>query len=460
MKGENTKIDNILKSDEFLEEDAGIKFTPVDEFKIGKEKAENLLIEGENLHALTLLQEQYKDTVDIIYIDPPYNTGKKEFTYTDRFHTGVCVDRHREWLGFMEKRLQLAYELMKEKGVIYISIDDNEYAYLKVLCDGIFQESNFLGSIIQKKGNAQNDAINIQKNHEYILVYQKHEKPHTGKMQATLICKQSVEKEVFLDDNGYYYKNGGITTGGEGGTLNKRPNLGYTIYYHPISNESMAVMDYDKELARTSNDEGQIYTSNEKYISEGYVTIRPRPKGDNLGAWTWSIDKFNCEKENILIQENKDAYSVIKKQYVNQKDVFHRKGKSYVNIEKEVASKSIVEYSTAAGSKELSKVLGKKRMFTNPKNHEMIKYLIGLYPNKDALVLDFFAGSGTTAQSVMEINEEDSGNRNFILCTNNENNICQEVTYPRVRTIAEKVSNREREVSVEYLVIKESNSND
>lgn len=399
---------------------------------ISEDSNNNILIEGDNFYSINVLSYTHKEKIDIIYIDPPYNTGSKDFTYNDKFVDSEDGYRHSKWLNFMEKRLKLAKFLLKKEGVIFISIDDNEYAQLKLLCDKIFDEHNYLGTIIQNKGNAQNDATDIQKNHEYILTYRRQRRVKDGKVIPTLENVIRKEKEIIKDDKGYYYKNGGITTGGEGGTLNHRPNLGYTIYYNPETNDFLAIHDYNKDLARISNNEKEIYTDNEELINKGYKIIRPPKKGKLLGVWTWSIEKFNNEKENILISKYKDKYSVIKKQYVDEQKVVEVDGKLMYYEDVISNTKSIIDYSTAYGSTILNKIIGETKVFNNPKNHEMIKYLISLYPNKNATILDFFAGSGTTGQAVLELNKEDGGNRRFVLCTNNENDICRNITYKRL----------------------------
>lgn len=395
----------------------------------------NILIEGDNFHALSVLNYTHNEKVDVIYIDPPYNTGSKDFVYNDKFVDYEDGYRHSKWLNFMEYRLQLSRKLLTPEGVIFISIDDNEYAQLKLLCDKIFGEGNHLGTIIQNKRNAQNDAIDIQKNHEYILAYRKVKRIENGKELPTLINNQQNKKVLFKDEHGYYYKGGGITTGGEGGTLNRRPNLGYSIYYNDKAKDFIAISDYDVTKARTLNDEKKLYTEDKKMIDKGYVPIRPPKKGQLLGAWTWGIEKFNSELKNILITKSRNRYSVIKKIYVNDDEVEIINNKPYYIQEVEGNSKSIIEFSTSKGSTELKNVLQENKAFNNPKNHEMLKYLISLHPNKNATVLDFFAGSGTIGQAVLELNAEDDGNRKFILSTNNENDICEKVTYKRIYNV-------------------------
>ncbi|MEK4254794.1 DNA methyltransferase [Ureibacillus sp. FSL K6-2830] len=302
-----------------------------------------------------------------------------------------------------------------------------------------FGESNCIGVIIQNKMNSKNDALNIQKNHEYILVYRKQANYIDNKEKPTLISDSYKVKKIYQEGEKYYYLNDPITTRGEGGELNARPNLGYTVYFNPVTNDKIAVCDYDVELAKVSNDEKAIYKDDKNLISKGYIPIRPPRVRGKLGAWTWELDKFNRDKHLIVITENKrtKSYSVKKRTFVDKNEVYSKDGKLYYNFYGRGNSKSIIEFSTNDGTKELNRVLGEKGKFNNPKNLEMIKYLIRLFPKRDALVLDFFAGSGTTGQAVLELNKSDGGNRRFILCTNNQNNICEEVTYKRLKNVIE-----------------------
>ncbi len=392
----------------------------------------NYLIEGDNLASLQLLAKTHKKNIDIIYIDPPYNTGNQKgqgFIYDDKFVDPSDSFKHSKWSSFIYKRLLLAKDLLTTEGVIFIQIDDNEYANLKLLCDQIFGEENHLGTIIQNKGNAQNDAKNIQKNHEYILAYARKRQFINGKEKPLLYLSQSKTKKVLRDAEGRCYTRGsGIVTGGQGGTLNARPNLGYTIYYNEKTDDKIAVADYDVDLAKKSNDESQIYTEDERLISSGYVKIRPPKKQNRLGCWTWALDKFNTDKDLIEIIKTKNGYGVYKKDYITETEATEHE------VDISASSKSIINYSSGAGTSTLIKLVGEKS-FNNPKNLEMMKYLISLYKNKtNPLILDFFAGSGTTGQAVLEMNAEDEeSNRRFILCTSNDENICREVTYPRMK---------------------------
>lgn len=395
----------------------------------------NFILEGDNLHSLHLLEKTHTGKIDVIYIDPPYNTGKKDFTYNDLTVALEDDFRHSKWLSFMERRLRIAKNLLSESGVIFVQIDDNEQAHLKLLMDNIFGEQNFISTIIQNKQNAKNDAVNVQKNHEYILVYRLRTILLGSKIKPNLIKKEVVEREVFEENGKFYLINDSITTRGEGGVLNARQNLGYTVYFNPKTSEKIGIVDYDIKLAKTSN-EMTIYSDREDLISQGFIPIRPPRVRGKLGAWTWGIEKFNSESDHIIITGKNKKYAVKKRTFVDRLDVFQSGDKYFYKKEVLSNSKSIIGFSTNEGSTSLSDIMGGKTVFTNPKNVEMVKYLINLVPKKDATILDFFAGSGTTGQAVTELNVEDNGTRKFILATNNENNIAEEVTYERMKRVS------------------------
>lgn len=394
--------------------------------------SKNLLVKGDNLEVLKHLANAYSEQIKVIYIDPPYNTGTDGFTYKDdRKFTkeqlsslaGIDVSEaerilsfndkgsssHSAWLTFIYPRLYVARELMHDEGVIFISIDDNEVNQLKLICDQVFGEFNCLGTIIHSKLNSKSDTKNIQKNHDYILCYRR-----TSIKEVSLVNDEVVEKEVFKDGERYYVLNDPITTRGDGGTLNKRKNLGYTVYYNPESKDFLGVADYNIELAITSNIENEVYSDNIELISKGYIKIRPPRVRGKLGVWTWDLNKFNSEKDNILIKETKSGFSVRKRTFVSQEDVTSRDGRYYLKTEALGNSRSIIEYSTNEGTTQLLDVLGKADIFSNPKNVNMLKYLFGLIQSNDFIALDFFAGSGSSVQAIQELNLLDNGSRQFI----------------------------------------------
>lgn len=397
---------------------------------------ENLYIEGDNLEVLKLLQESYLGKVKMIYIDPPYNTGN-DFIYHDDFaqtteeyeeqlnlfdeednrlfrNTDTNGRFHSDWCSMICSRLLLARNLLSDDGVIFISIDDNEEGNLGKICDEIFGADNKIGPIIQNKQNAKNDTVNIQKNHEFILVYRKCRLTNGTSVVPTLKRKVESYKEVYVENGEYYYLNDSITTRGEGGTLNARPNLGYTIYYNPTSKDKIAVCDYDVSKAKDGNDEDEIYATDESLIAKGYVTIRPPKVRGKLGCWTWALEKFNAEKHNIIVTGKVGSYVIRKRTFVDCDCVTEVDGKlQYIAI-RESNSKSILDFSTNDGTNILNDIM-KASVFNNPKNLAMIKYLLELIQDKECTILDFFSGSATTAHAVMQLNAEDGGNRKFIM---------------------------------------------
>jgi len=186
----------------------------------------NLLIEGDNYHALSVLNYTHAKKVDVIYIDPPYNRGAGDFKYNDKFVDREDGYRHSKWLGFMEKRLALAKSLLKNTGVIFISVDENEFAQLKLLCDGIFTENNFLGNLIWKRrgGIGSFAEKNMTQNHEYILVYKK----SAGFLYRILGEKRRKEFK-YKDKRGIYRWI--ELVGPSQQTKERRPNLDYGILY-------------------------------------------------------------------------------------------------------------------------------------------------------------------------------------------------------------------------------------
>jgi adenine-specific DNA-methyltransferase len=411
---------------------------PCREESMGFDKTENLYIEGDNLDVLKLLQETYLGKVKMIYIDPPYNTGN-DFVYEDDFaqntadylaNSGQYDDEgnrlvknldsngrfHTDWLNMIYPRLKLAKDLLTNDGVVFISIDDNEYTNLTKCCDEIFGSSNSIGPIIQNKQNAKNDTINIQKNHELILVYRKCKLTvNDTKIVPTIINRTEKIRNVFEENSEFYYINDAITTRGDGGTLNARPNLGYTVYYNPKTKDKNAQCDYDVNLAKESNDLNLIYLTKKEMIEKGYVTIRPPKVRGKLGCWTWSLDKFNQNKKEIIITGQKGAYSVKKRTFIDENSVKNINGK-LIYVSNVIAnSKSILDFSTKDGTNVLNETMNMSNIFNNPKNLKMLMYLINMTEDKSGYFLDFFSGSATTAHAVMQLNVEDQGNRKFIM---------------------------------------------
>ncbi len=392
---------------------------------LNKSTSKHILIKGDNLDALKILKQSYSEKIKMIYIDPPYNTKNENFIYGDDFsqsneETLKTLDYSKEkldyiknlfgskchsgWLSFMYPRLLLARDLLKQDGVIFISIDDNECAQLKLLCDEIFGEGNFLSSLTWLKGNAQNDAQYFQNNYENILVYAKH-------VEALSLNRMASKKEVkvFCENDKYYYEGAGLTTGGAGGTLNARANLGYSIYYNPKTLDFLGVDDYDKKLAKSSNDENLVYNDRQDLLKQGYKIIRPPKKGVGLGRWTWALDTFNSNKNIISIKKNsRNEYVICKKEFLDKKQVKQNEnGEFYAILDKSSPARNVIEnIGGGNGTKEVNDLFNQK-IFNNPKPLKLINRLIELSTNEGDIILDFFAGSGTTAHAVLESNKSD-----------------------------------------------------
>lgn len=371
----------------------------------------NFLLEGDNLHSLKLLEKTHRNKVDVIYIDPPYNTGNKDFIYNDEYVGREDSFRHSTWLSFLSERLRIAHKLLAPDGLIFVSIDDNEQAQLKLLMDEIFSEDNFIICMprITKKSGKTTSAY--AKNHDYILVYTKRE-------QDIFVMEEHVDKAFKYEDE--YVRERG------------KYKLNQTLDYDSLSYSSS--LDYPLEV------EGEIF-----YPGSSKELWEERQKGNHRRAdwaWRWSKKLFQFGYDNgfIVIKRKKDGSArIYTKTYLNAKIGKDSNGDFVIEYNKRVKATSSIEYidnkySNDNAKKDLSAFgLGDKFDYSKPV--ELIKKLIKAYYKNDALVLDFFAGSGTTAQAVLELNEEDGGSRRFIVCTNNENNICQEVTYQRIKSV-------------------------
>lgn len=373
---------------------------------------DNILIEGDNYHALTVLNYTHREKIDVIYIDPPYNTGNQDFKYNDKFVDKEDGFRHSKWLNFMEKRLVLAYDLLKETGVIFISIDDNEQAQLKLLCDKIFGQDNFVSCItIYSNPRGRQSNADVALTHEYLLVYLK---SNLAKLTGEKLSSEKI-KEYRNKDGGGFYREIGLRLRGGRATAEEAPTLHFPIYVNP----------------KTS----KIYLEK----ANGLVGIIPKFEDGTLGTWRWSKRKILEDIEQLI------ARIVNGRSESGQKwDIFQ---KDYLTENKTLKVKSVwfdheINYDNAADE---IKDLFSKKVFDYAKPTALLKKIINITTNQDSVVLDFMAGSGTTGHAVLELNKEDGKNRKFILCTNNEeiesngvlnkHNICTDVTYPRIQKV-------------------------
>ena len=391
--------------------------------------AQNLLIKGDNLEVLKHLANAYYEQVKMIYIDPPYNTGSDGFVYQDdRKFTlkelqnliGINEEKanriltftkqksnsHSAWLTFIYPRLYIAKQLLKEDGVIFISIDDNEVAQLRLLMDEVFGEENFvaeLPTIMNLKGN--NDQFAFSGTHEYTIVYSKN-KEKSIFYEFTII---DVENEKWEEDNKGFYKIGsGILATSEGKYREDRPYMYFPIL---IKDNNITLINED-EYKNIYNENDKLFNDIfvekiiNKYSELGYDVVLPYDSNNNKLRWTWGYDgKFKTDLDDIIILKTKNGISLNKKQRPSLGDLPSKKPKTIFYKP---------EYSSGNGTTQLKELLSDK-IFQNPKPIDLILEFLKISSSSSDLILDFFAGSGTTGDAVMQLNAEDGGNRKYIL---------------------------------------------
>ncbi|WQV41383.1 site-specific DNA-methyltransferase [Helicobacter pylori] len=363
---------------------------------LNKSTSKHILIKGDNLDALKILKQSYSEKIKMIYIDPPYNTKSDNFIYGDDFSQSneevlkqldyskekldyiknlFGLRSHSGWLSFMYPRLLLARDLLKQDGVIFISIDDNEAAQLKLLCDEIFGEGNFVAEMPRLTKKAGKSTNQIAKNHDYVLCYQ----------------KNSINfKQIDIDENDYSLKDEFYNERG-GYKLNQ--NLDYNS------------LQYNKKM------DYEIVIGNGKFYAGGLETYTERQKG-NFGTidwvWRWSKAKFDFGLANGFVEvKNNRIYT---KTYTKAKISDSKPYKiEYFNRTKNISSIEFLDnkYSNDMSNKKLQSIFNVKNIFDYSKPVELISFLIEQTTEKGDLILDFFAGSGTTAHAVLESNKSD-----------------------------------------------------
>ncbi|MDE5771717.1 MAG: site-specific DNA-methyltransferase [Ruminococcus sp.] len=399
----------------------------------------NFLLEGDNLHSLYLLEKTHRGRIDVIYIDPPYNTKNKDFVYDDCKIGEDDGFRHSKWISFMNIRLKKAKQLISKNGVIVISIGYQEVHNLMLLCQEIFDNRQIMCVTVQTSGGKPNGCFNIT--HEYL---------------------------VFIAPNNFIANtmsfNGGVARSPfEGLTLStfdktNRPGQVYPIF---IDNTTMNIVSIGKSLTERVNDgnyTGELKNFVYDYSEAPDGTSALWPVSSKGAECVWRLIptrlKHDWEKGYIKITENRskvnpNKYSV---QYLPEGVISKIENGELEVVGKEEGMPTLIlgenrtvgsdiptiwtekEFFTNKGSTALKNLFGDKR-FSYPKPLELILEILRAVSKSDSIILDFFAGSGTTAQAILELNQQDGGNRKFILCTNNENNICTDVTYPRIKTV-------------------------
>lgn len=371
------KIDEILEENvPYLEEQ--------DDLFVENGGETNFLIEGDNLAALQLLEKTHKGKIDVIYIDPPYNTLKAEkddFTYDDERIDKNDTFSHSKWLSFMEKRLSIAYELLGKNGCIFVSISDHEFANLRLLMNKIFGERNFLCNIIWNSTKSVTNTAIVSVSHTYNLVY-------------------------FKDIN-YIVEN-------------------RTNFRIPESGEGFSNPDNDpRGLWKADPFQVGGWRPNQQYEIKNPITgVVYKP---NKGcSWKNDYKKFQeLLADNRIVFGKNGVSGPQRKRFIWEAE---DRGRVVKSIWDDVDT-------TTNGTQELKYIFNQESIFSNPKPLKLIERILQLTTKNSSTILDFFAGSGTTGHAVLKLNAEDGGHRKFILCTNNENNICREITYERLKTV-------------------------
>lgn len=362
----------------------------------------NFLIEGDNLASLKLLEKTHKGKIDLIYIDPPYNRGVNDFRYDDNFIAKSDSYIHSKWISFISERLRIAKNLLSKSGAIFISIDDNEQANLKLICDSVFGEQNYAGMMPWRKRTAKTDVpFGISQDYEWILIYAR-------SSEFNAFTQRENQRKYFstADLLNREWRTHDLTTQR---TAEERPNSAFT-------------------LVNPKN--GDEYPVNPNRVWAVTVDTLPQYLAENRIVFPGDYDFLKISKPQMRYFRDEDEAKAIKKTG------------SIAGISATTTQLPATVGMTKDGTADLGGLFERKA-FPYPKPVELIKYLvqIGTINKDDATILDFFAGSGTTGHAVLKYNAEHTGsNRRFILCTNNENNICRDITYERIRRVIDKES--------------------
>ena len=393
------KVENLKVPFHFLQE----------KYSVGD--SQNKIIHGDNLLALKALLPRYENKIKCIYIDPPYNTGNEGWIYNDNVNDpqlkkwlgqvvgkeGEDLTRHDKWLCMMYPRLRLLQRLLRDDGAIFISIDDNEQANLKLICDEIFGASNFVKDIaVINNLKGRSDDKYIATAHEHLLIYRKENFLTNG-----VPIPEEYIKEYKLEDSGGKYRLQGLRKRGANSRREDRPNLFYPFYY----DETKKILSVEK--------------------IENAVEILPHLSDGTDGNWRWGKDTAKERIGELTVQKVKGRgeYDIFQKDYLPNDGSRRIKPKSFW---------SGAEFSAEAGTLTVKNILG-KGVFETPKSVGLIEYILQQATEKDSIILDSFAGSGTTAHAVINLNKQDGGSRRFILIELND--YAENITAERVRRI-------------------------
>ncbi len=378
------------------------------EISTDSSKPTNILIEGDNYHALSVLNYTHSKKIDVIYIDPPYNTGAQNWKYNNDYVDVEDAFRHSKWLSFMYHRLILAKKLLSKDGFLICAIDANELFPLGLLIDEIFGENNRLGLVtVLHNPKGRNFTKWFSANSEYMLVYSKN--VNVASFNDVAI-DEDVKKSFNLDDaNGERYRLEPFMRSRTETLRENKPAFWYPIYV-------------SKDLKRLTLE-----------AKKDYHEVYPIAQNGKEATWINLPDTFNEKNEKgLFVAQTEDGKVQIYRRFYEQQVLKN------VWVDQKYQSEF-------HGTNLLKKILG-KNIFEYPKSLYLIADILKITSRKDSIVLDFFAGSGTTGHAVLELNKEDEGNRKFILCTNNENNIATEVCYPRIQKVIEGYKNNGEKV--------------
>ena len=359
-----------------------------------------LLLRGDNLDALHALIKVHSGAVDFCYIDPPYNTGAK-FIYDDkRMSSGAGMwGRHAAWMSFMLPRLVLMHGLLKDSGLAAVSIDDYEYAHLKILLDQVFGEENYLGTlIVHRSKNGKGSKAHIAVSHEQVLLYGK-----TAKAKIIGLPELDTESYTKQDAHGRYKVDGLFRKKGEASKREDRPNMFFPLYYDAA---------------------GNVFTEN---IGGALKEALPVDSKGVERRWLWGAGKTAQESWKLYASPNGVIYV-----------------KNYLTEEKRVKIRSLWDssrYLTERATNEITEIYGDK-VFETPKPLGLIEDLIKCCAGKEALILDYFCGTATTAHAAFNVNRADNGTRKVILVEQasaiNQDHIAAEKGFQRIADISER----------------------
>ena len=362
----------------------------------------NFIIEGDNFHALSVLNYTHAGKVDVIYIDPPFNTGAKDWKYNNHYVDSSDSFKHSKWLSFMEHRLCLSKSLMKDSGVIIVAIDHYELFYLGQLLDTLFGESNRLGCVtVVNKADGRSDDKYFATSNEFLLVYAKNSRLAT--ISNLDLSDDELRKKYPKEDEQGRYVEKPMMSQGVDSLRKDRPSLFYPAYYNPKI---------------------------DKLHTEPFSgSIEILPVDVNGVERRWGSGKKR-------MQDLIDSGEIIVKKSARNKAYFlYRKKRADIGTKPKTFWNDVRYNAAAHGTKLLDKIIGKTRIFNYPKALFAVMDALQISGSKNALILDFFAGSGTTGHAVLALNRKDGGGRKFILATNNENGIAENVTHTRIKNV-------------------------